>query len=210
MTVGVLLLTHEGLGTALLAAAMRVLGAPLRDGTPDFAKHLERPLDASGTFALADVRSGSYRLLLAPPASRWLGTSGSVIQESGGSWCYQEGGGLPNSLFLADVLIAPGEDLELDFGPGAEAWPGHLEVEILVDGTPVTSWGVKLREEHDDSWCDLQFGTDSSGRGSTTLFAGRWLVEIEDPLTGWKHSFPDPLVIQPAQLTRQVLAVERP
>ena len=168
-------------------------------------------LASDGAFALAGLRPGTYRLFLAAPSSRWLRTSGSVIQgDSGSDWCYGEDGRLENGLLFADVEVESGEELQLDFAPGSEVWPGRLDLEVLIDGKPVTTWGVQLREESSEFWCDLKFGTDSSGHGKTTLFAGRYLVTIEDPLTGWKHTFPDPVVVQASQLTQQVLEVERP
>jgi hypothetical protein len=39
--------------------------------------------------------------------------------------------------------------------------------------------------------------------------AVRYLVTIEDPLSGWTHSFPDSITVQASQLTCQVLEVER-
>jgi len=58
--------------------------------------------------------------------------------------------------------------------------------------------------------CDLELGTDVTGHLSTTLFAGLWFVEVTDPLTGWKFTYPDPLRVQPSLATRQVLELERP
>jgi hypothetical protein len=169
---------------------------------------LEFELPASGAFAFEDVPPGSYRLFLLPPEASWVSATGSVYSRASSSLCFYEEGALCNGQRLGSLEVRPGEDPVLELHVAAEDWPGRLVFEVLVDEHPVARWRVRLTDA--SSSCEVEFGTNDAGCAEMSVFAGDWRLEIEDPLTGWRYSFPERLPVRANEVTRRVLAVERP
>lgn len=188
-------------------AGMKLWFLPMASGEVSM-EMLAVELEADGLFAFRGLPAVRGRVFLTPPETEWTKRwgSGSSLRSSARG---VSAGRLFGAMQLAEVELA-GDDLALDLRPSASEWSSRLELEIRVDGRPAPDWGVTLRGDGDDTYSELIFGTDLEGRGGLAVMAGRYFVEVEDPLTGWKHAFPDPIVVQPSQVTRQVLEVERP
>ncbi|MEQ1892729.1 MAG: hypothetical protein ABL998_09325, partial [Planctomycetota bacterium] len=164
-------------------------------------------LGPEGTFTFDGLRPGPYRVYFKAPEQGRFRSNGAGTSWVGESTCFGEDG-LWNAHWLGDVVVAAGQEIAPEFQVSAADWPGALELSLQVNESPAKEWDVRLFQAGD---CDFESMSDVRGTvGPLTLFAGSWFLEVTDPLTGWTHAFPDPIVVQPAQLTRQVLTVERP